>query len=88
MISSAKQADKNKKRYDEENFIDAVFIRNLMNVSTKCYYCDIDMQFILTDRTLCTLERFNNNIGHVRDNVTLACLKCNLSRVGQRNLNQ
>ena len=49
-----------------------------------CYYayyredCCVEMQteYRMVDNG-CTVERLNNDIGHVKDNVVLACLYCN-----------
>lgn len=44
------------------------------------------MQFIKFQEDLCTIERLDNNIGHIKSNCVLACYpKCNVRRVGQRN---
>ena len=42
------------------------------------------MQLINYDNTLCTIERLDNSIGHTKANCVLACRKCNVSKVGQR----
>ena len=49
----------------------------------RCYYCD--KQTLILYENVCeslqwTLERFNNSMGHNRNNVTIACLKCNIGR--------
>lgn len=84
MIFNSKISDIKFNRYDANNFIDICFIEMLMDDSMKCHYCKIEMQTVNYDDTLCTIERLNNSIGHVKNNCLLACRKCNLSRVGQR----
>lgn len=87
MIASSKLADKNRDRYDANNFIDKCFIKQLLFESKKCFYCDIEMQLNEYSESLCTIERKDNKIGHIKSNCVLACRKCNFSRVGQRNVN-
>ena len=38
------------------------------------------MQFLENNKSLCTIERVDNELGHNKDNVTLACLGCNIKR--------
>lgn len=85
MIRSSKQSDQKKNRYDANNFIDKCFIQSLIEESTLCHYCKVQMQFIDYNDTLITIERIQNDIGHIKSNCVLACRKCNYSRVGQRN---
>ena len=84
MIRHSKEADIKKDLYDANNFIDYCFISSLVDESTKCYYCKVQMQFIEYNSTLCTIERLDNKIGHIKSNCVLACRTCNYSRVGQR----
>ena len=83
MIRHSKEADIKKDLYDANNFIDYCFISSLVDESTKCYYCKVQMQFIEYNSTLCTIERLDNKIGHIKSNCVLACRTCNVSRVGQ-----
>ena len=82
MLDHSRCRDIKKNIYDTHNFIDIPFLNQLVNRSTQCHYCDIQMQFINYNDTLCTIERLNNNIGHIKSNCVLACRKCNLSKVG------
>ena len=84
MINHSKQKDIQKNRYDANNFIDRPFLKQLIDKSTLCFYCNIQMQFIDNNDTLCTIERLNNSIGHTKANCVLACRKCNYSKVGQK----
>jgi hypothetical protein len=48
-----------------------------------CYYCRLHVSVlydVVRDRCQWTLDRLNNNFGHNRDNVVVACLECNLHR--------
>jgi hypothetical protein len=82
MINNSKHKDIKKNKYDANNFIDKCFIQSLIEELTKCFYCDIQMQFIENDDTLCTIERLDNRIGHIKSNCVLACRKCNYSNIG------
>lgn len=82
MVSNSKNSDKKYNRYDPINTIDKPFVQGLINQSSKCHYCKIQMQFIKFNDTLATIERLNNQYGHNKDNCVLACKSCNLSKVG------
>jgi hypothetical protein len=82
MINHSKYTDKQKNRYDANNVIDKYFIQSLIEESTLCFYCHIQMQFIENNETLCTIERRDNRIGHIKSNCVLACRKCNNSNIG------
>lgn len=84
MINRSKESDKNKDRYDADNFIDHCFIEQLMYESMECYHCQVEMQITEYRDDLCTIERLDNSIGHIKSNCVLACRKCNLSKIGQR----
>jgi hypothetical protein len=85
LIRSSKQSDKKKNIYDETNFIDYEFCKELIKESGKfCYYCDIELQYIEYNDTLATIERLDNDIGHIKENCVIACRTCNFSRVGDR----
>ena len=84
-VHQSKTKDKKYNRFDETNYIDYEFCKNLIQESGKfCYYCDIELQYIEYNSTLATIERLDNDIGHIRDNCVIACRTCNLSRVGDR----
>lgn len=84
-IYHSKQNDKKYNRYDEINFIDYDFCKELIKESGKfCYYCDIELQYIEYNSTLATIERLDNDIGHIKENCVIACRTCNIGRVGDR----
>lgn len=83
-IYLTKDSDIKKNRYDANSHIDKCFLESLIEESTICPYCDVEMQFKDYDDTLCTIERKDNKIGHTKANCILACMKCNKSRVGQK----
>jgi hypothetical protein len=84
MIMSAKQKDKRHNRYDIVNLVDTDFLKNLIEDSETCCYCECILQYRLYQLNLGTLERIDNSIGHIKTNCKIACLHCNSSRVGQR----
>ena len=85
MVMASKQHDKKKLRYDEINFITKQFVSNLIKEShNNCCYCFKELNFDKRNSALATIERVNNSIGHIKSNVKIACLTCNLSKVGDR----
>ena len=83
MVRQSKSNDKIKNRFDELNFINYLYVKNLIvHSNNKCYYCSCDLQYIKYDFNLATIERLNNDLGHNIGNCAIACLKCNFSRVG------
>jgi len=85
MIKGSKKKDKKYNRYDELNFIDYLFVKNLINsCNDKCYYCQCDLQYTYYNNTLGTIERLDNTLGHIKSNCVIACRTCNVSKVGDR----
>jgi len=85
-IMNSKQSDKKRNHFDADRFIDKCFLKELIKDYPNCYYCKVKLQYIDNNDTLSTIERLNNNIGHIKSNCVLACRKCNFTKVGQRNL--
>ena len=83
MIYHSKNCDK-KNKYDENNFIDKSFLELLFQNQTTCYYCGVHFEYINFTNDFVTIERINNNIGHTKDNCTLACWKCNNKRLSNQ----
>ena len=84
-IHDSRSADKNNNCFDIFNFIDKNFCKLLIESSNnKCCYCDCELELIHYGNNLITIERINNSIGHIKSNVKIACLKCNISRVGDK----
>ena len=79
MLSGAKQKDKKYNRYDVVNFVDYCFIENLLEDYTHCYYedCKKELQILEYNNSLASLERINNNLGHIKSNCVICCLECN-----------
>jgi hypothetical protein len=83
-IIGYKSQDKKKGKYCCENFIDYAFVINLFHSSlTKCFYCNELVSILYEDSCdpkQWTIERIDNDMGHDKDNVVIACLNCNLRR--------
>lgn len=84
MIKSSKHTDIKKNKYDANHFIDYPFVEQLVFESKNCHYCKIEMQFIEYQDDMCTIERLDNSIGHIKSNCVLACRECNFRKVGQK----
>jgi hypothetical protein len=83
-ISSYKQQDILKKRYDETKFLTFQSIINKMiECELKCRYCSTEMNVlydISREMHQWSVDRIDNDLGHNIDNYHLACLDCNLKR--------
>jgi len=83
-ISSYKQQDIMRKIFDSEKFIDLeIIVSKLHECKLSCYYCKGNM-FVFYELTRemkqWSVDRINNDLGHNRDNIMMACLDCNLKR--------
>lgn len=88
-IYSYKQQDMKKKNYDRnsENYKDLIdfdtIIKEMITCDLKCHYCLKEMLILyenVRDNSQWTVDRINNDIGHIKENFNLVCLKCNLKR--------
>jgi hypothetical protein len=83
-ISGYKSQDNNKNILEINKFIDYEFVINLLQESNlKCFYCKRDVLILyenVREPKQWSIERFFNDVGHNKDNVTIACLNCNLRR--------
>ena len=81
-IKNTKRSDKKKNRYDEENHITDKTIDILFEKYKTCYYndCNKQLQYIEYNDSLGTIERLNNEKGHIITNCVIACRTCNLSK--------
>ena len=83
-ISNYKQQDVLKKVYDKDHIITFSEVIELLHESNMCcLYCSENV-FILYEISReykqWTLDRIDNDKGHTKDNVVIACLECNLKR--------
>lgn len=62
---------KSDKKNNRDNDLTKEFIESL--IKTGCSYCS-------ETKLRMTLDRINNNLGHLQSNVVSACLRCNLAR--------
>lgn len=89
MIWGSKRNDKKYGRYDADNFIDRCFLKGLFEEQTvdgnvRCYHCQGSMQVMeWYEETMCTIERLDNAIGHIKSNCVLACTTCNKKHKGK-----
>lgn len=89
MVSNSKLKDKKYNRYNEDNFITRDYVRGLVDQSMNlCCYCNNPVQYLTHDSTLATIERIDNNIGHIIGNCKIACLQCNVRRVGSKEIHK
>jgi hypothetical protein len=83
-IYGYKTQDLEKSLYSETEFVDFPRIMELfLECEMKCYYCKqivlLLYEYVREPRQW-SLERFDNKFGHNKNNVTIACLNCNLRR--------
>jgi hypothetical protein len=76
MIINSKKIDVHNKLYDADRFIDKCFIEMTLYESRKCHRCSCKMQFAKNTNNLCTVDRLDQSIGHVKSNCILVCKKC------------
>ena len=76
--------DKKKQRYDESSFVSLDDVVLLLQQSEGlCFYCQKPFMVVyenVKEEQQWTLDRIDNNIGHNRGNLVIACLRCNLKR--------
>jgi hypothetical protein len=83
-LSSYKQQDKIKNRYDITKFITLNdVVDNMLQCKLICKYCNECMDVLYNisrEMKQWTVDRIDNDLGHNGDNFHLACLECNLKR--------
>lgn len=83
-ISSYKQQDILKSKFLKQDFVSFKEVIGLLNDSNmKCHYCACETYLlyeIVRENKQWSLDRINNDIGHNRNNLLIACLECNLKR--------
>jgi len=83
-ISSYKQQDTLKKRYDETKFLTfESVIHKMIECELKCRYCQNEMNVLYDvsrEMRQWSVDRVDNDLGHNIDNYHFACLECNLKR--------
>jgi hypothetical protein len=85
MIYGSKATDKKYERFDSTNFIDYLFVKNLIDkCENKCFYCQCELQYTIFRNDLATIERLNNNLGHIKGNCAISCKNCNTTNAGHK----
>ena len=83
-ICSYKQQDILKGKLLEEEFVSFNDVIELLYSSQmKCHYCSCETYLlyeVVRENKQWSLDRINNEIGHNRNNLLIACLECNLKR--------
>jgi hypothetical protein len=83
-ISSYKHQDILKNIFLESDFVTFNYIIELLNsCNMKCHYCACETYLLyefVREMKQWSLDRINNDIGHNKGNLVIACLECNLKR--------
>ena len=83
-ISSYRQQDLLKKKYNEPEFINIeCILKKLIDTEMQCFYCKCQILVlyeIVRELTQWSVDRINNDEGHNKDNFVIACLNCNIKR--------
>lgn len=88
MIRDSRSNDKKYNRYDADRHIDMCFLEALVEEYSHCYYedCKAELQYVKYQDDLATIERLDNDIGHIKSNCVLCCLKCNHLKKSKKKL--
>ena len=83
-IHGYKSQDLDKSLFSVTDFVDLDYTIDLLKKSgLKCYYCKQDVKILyehVREPKQWSLERIDNDYGHNKNNVEIACLSCNLRR--------
>jgi hypothetical protein len=83
-INGYKAQDVEKSLFSITEFVDLNYtIELLKNSELKCFYCKNDVKILyehVREPKQWSLERIDNDYGHNKNNVEVACLSCNLRR--------
>ena len=83
-ISSYKHQDLLKNIFLESDFVTFNYIIELLNsYNMKCHYCACETYLLyefVREMKQWSLDRINNDVGHNKGNLVIACLECNLKR--------
>jgi len=89
MINCSKISDLKYNRFNESEFITYDYVRGLIDQSTNlCCYCNTNIQYINYDSSLATIERIDNDLGHIIGNCKIACRTCNISKTGSKQIKE
>lgn len=83
-INGYKAQDLDKSLFSAPDFVDLDYTIDLIKkTGLKCYYCKNDIRILyehVREPKQWSLERIDNDYGHNKNNVEIACLSCNLRR--------
>ena len=83
-LCSYKQQDILKRKLNEAQFVSLKEVIELLkNQNMRCCYCSEEVYILyehVREMKQWSLDRVNNDIGHNRGNLVIACLACNLKR--------
>ena len=83
-IYNYRQQDMIKKKLNETDFVSfEETIDLLKKCNMKCCYCSNEVYILyehVREMNQWSLDRINNDIGHNKGNLVIACLECNLKR--------
>jgi hypothetical protein len=83
-IKGYENQDKKKDILNKKKLINYNDLLEVLVISKlKCYYCKCDcllMYDSVREKKQWTLDRLDNDQGHNRDNIVIACLECNLKK--------
>ena len=85
MVCHSRDADKKRKRpVDSEDYITPSFLEMIRRLQhNSCKYCGTGMQDEnRREPNGLTVERFHNDLPHLKQNVCLACYRCNMRSRG------
>ena len=76
--------DLEKSKYNDLEFVELKdVVQKLIQCKMICFYCQEKVKLLylqVRDPKQWTLERIDNQIGHTRTNIEIACLSCNVRR--------
>jgi len=82
-LNSYKQQDIKKDKNENGLISYQELLEKLVISKLRCYYCKKEALLLYEnnrEQKQWTLDRLDNSCGHTKDNVVIACLKCNLER--------
>jgi len=83
-IDGYKRQDIEKKLYEPDKFIDMEeVLSKLTACKISCHYCKKNCYILYNEvlsKTQWTIDRIDNDYGHNKDNIVIACLDCNVRR--------
>ncbi len=83
-IRNCRTKDKKLNLFDIVNYIDKCFCYSLLEEYPNCYYCKVELQYVIYQGDLATIERLDNDIGQNKSNCVIACLHCNVSKLSNK----